>query len=485
MAQYGAIEENFWHKHVLSIALMLTVFIEFLHNAMIGLAAGAIIKGTGSDVEQFTWSVTAYAIISVLVIANTGWFVQHWGYRRYLVASVVLFSSGALACALAQGPYSFIAGRCLAAVGGGALFSTSRVALQDLFDSFRRRAARLYFYGIFVALILGAPLSSYVLHLGGWRWIFLSILPLCATVALLLQRVVPNAGIKEEPGDFHLQGVVFLALGIGLLQLSVQRLQLGGWTQAHTLLALLLLSITGFALFYWHQARVRAPALVDFKVLNRRTFLSGLLLFFAYYFGSQSFAYVFPLYTAALGYDHALTGHSLLLSGIASLLFLAMYFEILLKRVDNKHAILLCGFILAASANLLLAHLSYSAGIRCITLILLLKSLAAVLLIAPIPALAFYELSGADFAHGYRLKNIVRQISISISTTGIIIYVHHRQTLYQRHSGATTAILGSARDGFQLIALCYLFFALVLLGYFIIQALKPKPGATADLTPLP
>ena len=62
---------------------------------------------------------------------------------------------------------------------------------------------------------------------------------------------------------------------------------------------------------------------------------------------------------------------------------------------------------------------------------MLLRGLLLLFIVLPVANLTFRIFAIEEFTHGYRLKNIVRQVTISFATASVIIVEQHRQALHQ------------------------------------------------------
>lgn len=61
---------------------------------------------------------------------------------------------------------------------------------------------------------------------------------------------------------------------------------------------------------------------------------------------------------------------------------------------------------------------------------MLLRGLLVMFIAIPVANLSFRVFELDDFAHSYRLKNIVRQLVISFATSSVIVLEQHRQALH-------------------------------------------------------
>ncbi|MGF6856092.1 hypothetical protein OKW29_005003 [Paraburkholderia sp. CI3] len=113
----------------------------------------------------------------------------------------------------------------------------------------------------------------------------------------------------------------------------------------------------------------------------------------------------------------------------ASALFVYLRFAKLLPR---KKWIIVPGFGVAAFAAGWTTRMSPDVGEAALALPLLLRGLLLLFIVPPVANLTCrIFLIEEGFTHGYRLKNIVRQLTISFATASVIIVEQHRLALHQ------------------------------------------------------
>ncbi|MGF6368427.1 hypothetical protein OKW40_001177 [Paraburkholderia sp. RAU6.4a] len=113
----------------------------------------------------------------------------------------------------------------------------------------------------------------------------------------------------------------------------------------------------------------------------------------------------------------------------ASALFVYLRFAKLLPR---KKWIIVPGLGVAAFAAGWITRMSPDVGEAALALPLLLRGLLLPFIVPPVANLTCrIFLIEEEFTHGYRLKNIVRQLTISFATASVIIVEQHRLALHQ------------------------------------------------------
>ncbi|MGB6118286.1 MAG: MFS transporter [Mesorhizobium sp.] len=168
--------------------------------------------------------------------------------KNLLLALLVMFTLGQLACALAPTYASMLALRFATAISHGCFFGVAMVVAVSLVPVERRgRAIAIILAGLTVSNVIGVPIGSAIGGLFGWRATFWAMFGLgllsLAAIALLLPRSV---GPAHQPGNL---GREVRALGrqqvwtsvIIMLMLMIAQMM------PYTYITPLLRSVTGLA----------------------------------------------------------------------------------------------------------------------------------------------------------------------------------------------------------------------------------------------
>ena len=149
------------------------------------------------------WSLTKSALAPLLAAALIGmtvgslvgsWAADRIGRRPVVVASVLLFGVGAIACGFAGSAWLFGVLRFASGVGFGAATPCVAAMMSESIPQRRvGRALGVMSIGIPVGGALCALVTSWVLPRFGWRPCFLGAGGLCLAFALLLFRRLPES----------------------------------------------------------------------------------------------------------------------------------------------------------------------------------------------------------------------------------------------------------------------------------------------------
>jgi EmrB/QacA subfamily drug resistance transporter len=176
--------------------------------------------------DDAAWIVNAYLIAYVVVMPFVGRLSDVLGRRAVYVASLALFLAGSIWLPLARDLPTFIAGRVLTALGGGAMVPVGMAVIADIFARERRPSA----LGVLAAVdtagwVWGTLYGALLIRFLSWRWQFYLNVPLSLlgiAAAWWALRDLPRPQKRESidwPG-MALLSAGLLALNIALLDSS-------------------------------------------------------------------------------------------------------------------------------------------------------------------------------------------------------------------------------------------------------------------------
>ena len=443
--------QQFMHREkqlLLMWLLAALVGMEFLENAMFVFGSSHILGGIGVAPREFAQVQAAYAIGSMLMIALQQWLARHFGYRRYLLIALLLYGLGDLASASANNLAELTTARLVQGMGGGAFFISTRVLIPMLFPPRSRpRAVRIYMLGIFGVGAIGPVLAAWLVEHWGWRWVFWSVLPLAAMIAVGVRWLLPrHLGRSDAPVKFSLAPVLMFVLAIGCVQWSFSEARYELFDQPERLFLVVLAGVLLLGLFGLHQWRHDEP-LLHLRDLTHPGFLVGLALYALYYFVVNFSNYLFPQYAErGLGLPLLTTGWLNSFSAGISLVVAVFYIRYA-ARVTNKRAMMMTGCIAMATAAWWLSMLPPDAPLDALYGALAVKGFFGVLMVLPVASLTFRALGDSLFAKGYQSKNILRQMMASFASATAAVALQDSQfTAYTELSSRVTPDNTAAMD---------------------------------------
>jgi len=183
-------------------------------------------------------------------------------------------------CGIAQSLNEMVVFRILQGIFGAALVPLSQSIMLDLYPPEQRgRAMAIWGMGVMLGPILGPTLGGYLTEIYSWRWVFYVNLPfgLLATAGLALFF---KSNIERKAGQFDWSGFAVLSLGVGALQIMLDRGELKDWFGSSEIVTEAVLSALGLYLFVVHTWTAKKP-LLNPRMFGDINFLAGCIVGFA------------------------------------------------------------------------------------------------------------------------------------------------------------------------------------------------------------
>lgn len=220
------------------------MFIGTLDQAIVAAALPTIAADLG-DFARISWLVTAYLLAATVAAPIYGRLGDAFGRKRALLAALVFFLAGSIACALASTFIFLVAARVLQGLGGGGLMTLAQALIGEAVSPKERGRFQGWFGAIFALASTLGPLAGGLLseHFG-WRSIFWVNIPLAviaAAVALRLRAAPGQGGFSPD-----LRGTPIFIMATVSLLLSLSLGPSRGWSSPSVLLSIAL-ALIGFA----------------------------------------------------------------------------------------------------------------------------------------------------------------------------------------------------------------------------------------------
>lgn len=205
------------HRRTLLVTMCAGYFLVLLDVTVVNVALPRL----GADLHvhgaALSWAVTGYAVPFAALLLAAGTAGDRYGHRRIVLAGLVLFGIGSLACALSPGLAALVASRAVQGVGAALLLPGTLAEVTTAFPGPERARAIGVWAAIGgAALPAGPVLGGLLVTAAGWRAVFWINLPVVLVAHLVALRVLPRAGgDRSRRGDPL--GTALGALGLALL----------------------------------------------------------------------------------------------------------------------------------------------------------------------------------------------------------------------------------------------------------------------------
>ena len=271
---------------LITIILSLATFMEVLDTSIANIALRHIGGDLAATYDEATWTLTSYLVANAVIVPLSGWLADVIGRKRYYMISVALFTLSSLACAFAPALSWLVLARIAQGIGGGGLAPCEQSMLIDTFPPAQRGKA-IAAYGVVLIFgpVFGPTIGGLITDNASWRWIFLINIPVGLISLLLVSLMVhePKAlhdrrkRRMEARGPIDLPGFALVALGLGCLQVVIDRGQQEDWFSSPLICALAVTAALALAALVWWELR-RAHPVIDFRLFAHRGFAGACAL---------------------------------------------------------------------------------------------------------------------------------------------------------------------------------------------------------------
>ncbi|WP_062517336.1 DHA2 family efflux MFS transporter permease subunit [Demequina gelatinilytica] len=262
--------------------LIVAAFVVILNETVMGVAIPHLMEDLGITAVAAQWLTTAFLLTMSVVIPVTGFLLRRFHTRPIFLSAMSLFVGGTLIAALAPGFEVLLVARVVQASGTAIMLPLLITTVMQL-EPPATRGRRMGSISVVIAVApaIGPTMSGLILSVLPWRFMFVFVLPIAATVLVLGWRLMRNV---TEPSDAPLDvlSVVLAALGFGGLVLGLSRIgeagEGGASTSAYGALAV---GVAVLGLFVWRQIVLQRidDALLDLRTFKVPTFAVSIVMF--------------------------------------------------------------------------------------------------------------------------------------------------------------------------------------------------------------
>jgi DHA2 family multidrug resistance protein len=314
-----------YNPWLIAVVVALAAFMEVLDTSIANVALPYMAGDLGASNDQSTWVLTSYLVSNAIVLPLSGWLASTLGRKRFFMSCLGIFTISSLLCGLAPSLGFLLLFRVLQGAGGGGLQPMAQAILADTFPP-EKRGLAFALYGItaIMAPTIGPTLGGWITFNYSWRWIFFINLPVGIFAWLLVRRFVEDppylARLKAAGVKLDYIGIALLALGVGSLQVLLDKGQEDDWFGSRFITSLVVIAavcLVGLVIWEWFQ---KSP-IIDVKMFRSFNFASASLMLFMLGILLFSSLVLMPQFLQTLlGYTSELAGLALSAGGLVLLI---------------------------------------------------------------------------------------------------------------------------------------------------------------------
>jgi DHA2 family multidrug resistance protein len=405
-------------RNMVTICAMTATIMQALDTTIANVALPYMQGSLSASQDQINWVLTSYIVAAAIMTAPVGWIANRFGRKRIFILCSAGFTVASVLCGLARDIDQMVLFRLLQGVFGAALVPLSQAVMLDAYPLHERaRAMSIWGMGVMMGPIMGPSLGAWLTETYSWHWVFFVNLPFgIITVLGLLVFMDETRADKNLRFDWF--GFAALAVGIGAMQLALDRGEQLGWLESNEIIAEIIVSIAGFYYFFAHSFTTEKP-FIQFAIFKDRNFIGGcvfmavigLVLF-------STMALASPYLQNVVGYPIVTAGLLLACRGCGT--FVAMMLVGRLMRHIEARTLIIAGLSLTCLSLFYMTGWTDQTGVPEIVTLSIVQGFGFGLVFVPLSTVAFLTLPNHLRTDGTAMLTLLRNVASSIGISVVI-----------------------------------------------------------------
>ena len=400
------------NRPMITLSIMTATVMIALDTTIANVALPHMQGSVSASADQITWVLTSYIVAAAIFTPLTGWLTGRYGVKTVFMTAIGGFTLASALCGLANSLPELVLARLVQGVFGAAMLPLSQAVLLDINPREKHgQAMAVWGMGAMLGPIMGPALGGWLTENLSWRWCFYINLPF-GLLALAGAFLFIHGEREAKPQKLDFFGFGTLSLGIGALQMMLDRGQIQDWFSSTEIWIEAIVATISFLVCIIHTATAERPFLPR-ALFADRNFLSSLL--FGFLLGVLIYATMALLPQMAqvlLGYPVLTTGLVMAPRGIGTLLSMFVVGR-LIGRMDIR-LILLAGLALSAGSVWGMSHFALNMDSSALVATGFVQGVGTGLLFVPLTTVAFSTLDARWRTDGAGLYTLIRNIGASV-----------------------------------------------------------------------
>jgi DHA2 family multidrug resistance protein len=413
------------NRGLLVVSVMLATLMQALDTTIANVALPNMQGSLSATQDQISWVLTSYIVAAAIATPATGWLASVMGRRRLLLIAIAGFTFASVLCGIATSIGEMVAFRLLQGLFGAALVPLSQSTLLDVYPREKHGAAMaLWGMGVMVGPILGPPLGGWLTDNYSWNWVFLINVPVGALALFGVAASLPTDETRTSRFDWR--GFAFLAIGIGALQLCLDRGEQKDWWGSTEIQIEAALAFLGFYLYAVHW-KTRERSFLDLGLFKDRNFLaSNVFIFVLGVVLFATMALLPPFLQGVMNYPVVTTGILLAPRGIGTLIAMMLVGRLMARGADAR-VLAAIGMTLTCYSLWQMMHFSLDVPEHLIVTSGVIQGLGLGLVFVPISTVAYSTLPTSQRTEAAGIFSLMRNIGSSVGIS-IVMTLLSRNT---------------------------------------------------------
>jgi DHA2 family multidrug resistance protein len=441
-------EQTVWQPRVnpwiIGVVVALAAFMEVLDTSIANVALPHMAGDLGASNNESTWVLTSYLVANAIILPASGWLVSVFGRKRLFMTCIAFFTISSFLCGISSSLGFLLLARILQGAFGGGLQPMAQAVLADSFPPEKRGLAfALYGVTAVCAPAIGPTLGGWITDSFSWRWIFFINIPVGILTLVLVYMLLEDPPylkeLKRGLASFDAIGFSLLVLGVGALQILLDKGQEDDWFGSRFITALVVLSVVSFislVVWEWHH---KEP-IVDVRLFKNFSFAIGNVMFLMLGISLMASTVLIPQFLQTLmGYTAQQAGMVLTSGALVTLLSIPIIGK-LTTLVQARYLIAFGWITMAASLFISSRENSLTMSFNGASWLRILQSFPMAFLFIPITLAGYVGLAANKNNAASGIMNFMRNIGQSIGTSTVTTLIARRtqfhQTILSEHTSS-------------------------------------------------
>src|SRR5713101_1096068 len=405
-------------RNMVTISAMTATIMQALDTTIANVALPYMQGTLSASQDQINWVLTSYIVAAAIMTAPVGWIANRFGRKRIFIVCSAGFTVASVLCGLAQDITQMVAFRLAQGVFGAALVPLSQAVMLDSYTlQERAKAMSIWGMGVMMGPIMGPSLGAWLTETYSWHWVFLVNLPFGIFTVLGLVIFMDETK-KDMNLRFDWFGFTALAIGIGSLQVALDRGEQLGWTESNEIIAEFIIAAVGFYYFFAHSFTTARP-FIQFALFKDKNFVGGCV--FMTVMGLvlySTMALSSPYLQNVIGYPIITAG--LLLANRGCGTFVAMMLVGRMMRYIEARTLIISGLGLTCLSLFYMTGWTDQTGVPEIVTLSIIQGFGFGLVFVPLSTVAFLTLPNHLRTDGTSMLTLMRNVASSIGISIVI-----------------------------------------------------------------
>jgi MFS transporter, DHA2 family, multidrug resistance protein len=429
------------HKWLIAIAVMMGTMLEMLDTSIINVSLPHMQGAFSASIDEIAWVLTSYLLANGIMIPMTGWISSRFGRKRYFLTSVVTFVVASGLCGAARSLDQMVLFRLLQGLAGAAMVPSSQAIMMETFPPQEQAMAMATWgLGIMAAPIIGPTLGGWITDNWSWRWNFYINIPVGAIAVLMVSTFVHDPPFMRKRraagGRVDYLGIMLLVLGLGSLQIVMDRGQRADWFAAPWVVWMTALAAISLIGLVARELTFSEP-IIDFRILKIPAFTIAVGLVVLMFFVSYGGGVLNPIFLQEyLGYSAMMAGLTMAPRGVAMVVTLLVVGQLSRLNFDTRYSVSL-GFVLSAIGLWQMSHFELHMSMWNFVVPSVLQGVGAGMIFPSLSAATLSCVARERVGYASSLYSMLRNnlaaISVAFLSTSLITREQVHQTYLSQH----------------------------------------------------